>query len=143
MHRILAHGNIDKPITLDSADSSENDDSLDTGQNPRILGGGRAGNNALELESPLSLSHRTANEHDDSDDRNKSPYISKRQKSGSLASSSILRHASTARTIPAFEPAPLIEPQLCLWVADADQDWEVRQVIGKEDITGVQHYLVE
>jgi len=52
--------------------------------------------------------------------------------------------ASTASTTPgAFEPAPPPEPQLAAQVIDANQDWEVRRIIGKEDIDGVLHYLVE
>ena len=51
--------------------------------------------------------------------------------------------ASTARTTPAFEDSPRAESQLCPQVIDADRDWEVRQIIGKEDIDGVLHYLVD
>ena len=28
-------------------------------------------------------------------------------------------------------------------VMDADQEWEIRDIIGKEDVDGVVHYLVE
>jgi hypothetical protein len=52
--------------------------------------------------------------------------------------------ASTASTTPGtFEPAPPPEPQLAAQGIDADEDWEVRRIIGKEDIDGVLHYLVE
>jgi hypothetical protein len=51
---------------------------------------------------------------------------------------------STARTTPAaFEPDPLMERSLCPQVIDASQNWEVRNIIGKEDVDGVLHYLVE
>jgi hypothetical protein len=37
----------------------------------------------------------------------------------------------------AFESAPRTEPQLAAHVINAKQDWEVRKIIGKEDIDGV------
>jgi hypothetical protein len=52
--------------------------------------------------------------------------------------------ASTARTSPdAFESASRTEPKSCLEVINANQDWEVRKIIGREDVDGVLHYLVE
>jgi hypothetical protein len=48
--------------------------------------------------------------------------------------------ASTARTTPALESVPLSESQQLI---DADSDWEVRQIIGREDVDGVLHYLVD
>jgi hypothetical protein len=62
---------------------------------------------------------------------------------GTLSSSTDGKLASTARTTPASESAPPTEPQLCPQVIDADRDWEVRQIIGKEDVDGVLHYLVD
>ena len=51
--------------------------------------------------------------------------------------------ASTARTTPAaIESARPAEPQPAVQVNDANQEWEVREIIGKEDIGGVPHYLV-
>jgi len=51
--------------------------------------------------------------------------------------------ANTARTTPALEDNPLTEFQLCPQVIDADGNWEVRQIVGKEDVDGVPHYLVD
>ena len=48
--------------------------------------------------------------------------------------------ASTARTTPVLESVPLSESQQLI---DADSDWEVRQIIGREDVDGVLHYLVD
>jgi hypothetical protein len=51
--------------------------------------------------------------------------------------------ASTARTTPGiFESASLTEPQQCSEVIDDNRDWEVREIIGKEYVDGVLHYLV-
>jgi hypothetical protein len=51
---------------------------------------------------------------------------------------------STARTTPdIFESASLTKPQLCPEVIDTNRDWEVRQIIGKEYIDSVLHYLVK
>jgi hypothetical protein len=63
-------------------------------------------------------------------------------RSGSISAEDNL--ASTARTSPAaLDSAPLTEPQLGPEVIDANQEWEVRKVIGREDVDGVLHYLVE
>ena len=35
------------------------------------------------------------------------------------------------------------ELQLAVQATDDNQDWEVRKIIGKEDIDGVLHYLVD
>jgi hypothetical protein len=51
--------------------------------------------------------------------------------------------ASTAETTPTFEYTRQTEPPLCPQVIGADQDWEIRKIVGKEDIDGVLHYLVE
>lgn len=63
--------------------------------------------------------------------------------SGSSAVDSIL--ASTARTTPdVYESVSRTEHQLCPDVIDdANQDWEVRKIIGREHVDGVLHYLVE
>ena len=37
----------------------------------------------------------------------------------------------------------LERPEQMAEVVDADQEWEIRDIIGKEDIDGVVHYLVE
>jgi len=59
-----------------------------------------------------------------------------------LSSSANSDLASTARTSPISESAAT-ESQPCPQVIDADQDWEARQVIGKENVDGVLHYLVD
>jgi hypothetical protein len=69
--------------------------------------------------------------------------ISEDNESRSSVVDSIL--ASTARTTPdVFESVSLTEPQLCLdKIDDANQDWEVCKIIGREHVDGVLHYLVE
>jgi hypothetical protein len=47
------------------------------------------------------------------------------------------------RITPAIESSSPTEPQLCLGVVDADQEWGVRDIIGKEDVNGKQHYWVD
>jgi len=39
--------------------------------------------------------------------------------------------------------APPTELQLAVQAIDDNQDWEVRKIIGKEDVDGVRHYLVD
>ncbi|KUJ06153.1 uncharacterized protein LY89DRAFT_436873 [Mollisia scopiformis] len=53
-----------------------------------------------------------------------------------------LSPVSTARTSPASACAPT-KSQLCQQIIDTDQDWEVRGIIGREDIDGVLHYMVD
>ena len=48
----------------------------------------------------------------------------------------------TASTTPASESAPT-KGELCLGVIDPDQDWEVREIIGREYVGGVLHYMVD
>lgn len=63
---------------------------------------------------------------------------------GPLSVSVDSKPASNARTAPAaFESPPPTEPKLAAQVIGANQDWEVRQIIGKEDVDGVLHYLVD
>jgi hypothetical protein len=51
---------------------------------------------------------------------------------------------STARTTPEISvSSSLRKPQLSLELEDTSQDWEVREVIGKEYVHGVLHYIVE
>lgn len=65
------------------------------------------------------------------------------EEDGTLHISVDSKPVSTARTIsPASDSAPLAEPQLAAQVIDDSQDWEVRQIIGKQDVDGVPHYLV-
>jgi hypothetical protein len=52
--------------------------------------------------------------------------------------------ASTARTTPEISvSASLRKPQLSPELDDTSRDWEVREVIGKEYVHGVLHYMVE
>jgi hypothetical protein len=52
--------------------------------------------------------------------------------------------ASTARTTPAASDfPPLADLPLSPQMIDANQEWEARKIIGKEDVDGVLHYLVE
>jgi hypothetical protein len=51
---------------------------------------------------------------------------------------------STARTTPEISVSPALrKPQLSLELDDTSRDWEVREVIGKEYVHGVLHYMVE
>jgi hypothetical protein len=51
---------------------------------------------------------------------------------------------STARTTPELSvSASLRKPQLSPELEDSSQAWEVRQIIGKEYVDGVLHYMVE
>jgi hypothetical protein len=51
---------------------------------------------------------------------------------------------STAGTTPELSvSASLRKPQLSPELEDSSQDWEVRQIIGKEYVDGVLHYMVE
>lgn len=226
-HRILANGILDKPITLDSDDKQDdNDSNLPAEHASRTLNSGRLGNDAFNLENPPTLPDCKANEHGDGDigiDNSKFPRTaerksapprcdsilghastlppthnkvgkdarenidhsdpdelgdggswSKRRKVSALLGGSIALHnsngpsgcapsliaeddgddgtesistdnnfASTTKTTPAFEDSPRIEPQLCSQVIEADKNWEVREIIGKEDVDGVLHYMVE
>lgn len=52
--------------------------------------------------------------------------------------------ASTARTTPdVFESASLTKSQLSPDVNETSRNWEVREVIGKEYVDGVLHYMVK
>jgi hypothetical protein len=57
--------------------------------------------------------------------------------------STFIESTSASTTPAAFESAPPPEPQLAAQVINANQDWEVRKIIGKEDVDGVLYYLVE
>jgi hypothetical protein len=114
------------------------------------------------------FSSQIAEEHNNINDvinNNEAPWGFKRQRSVSPLSDGIAPHYdkkrqrrsplpslenekddgafSTARTTPTHESAQLIESNVCPEVINGDQDWEVRQIIGKEDIDGVTHYLVD
>lgn len=97
VHRIVANGIADKPITLDSDDKLNDDDSnLHAKHMSRILNSGRPGNDAFSLINSPTLPNHVANEHDDGDisiDNTKSPRPAKRQRSASPSCNSILLHA--------------------------------------------------
>jgi hypothetical protein len=50
---------------------------------------------------------------------------------------------STAQTTPELKDSPRTESQLCPQVINADRDWEVRRIVGKEEVDSVLHYLVD
>lgn len=75
--------------------------------------------------------------------RSTPPNSEEDEDNGTLGSSPDSSAASTARTTPASESAPPAKPQLCLELSDANQDWEVRQIIGREDVDGMLHYMVD
>lgn len=111
---------------IDHSDPNESGDG-DSWSKRRKFSAPLSGGTALN--SPLQRSPPPISEGDEDD--------------GTLSSSSNSSAASTARTNPASESAPPTKPQLCLQLIDANQDWEVRQIIGKEDINGEPHYLVD
>jgi len=62
---------------------------------------------------------------------------------GTLSASVDSKPTSTVGTTPAaVEPALPTEPRLVTQLLDANQIWEVRKIIGKEDVDGVLHYRV-
>jgi hypothetical protein len=64
------------------------------------------------------------------------------EEEGTLSASVDSEPASTPGTpSAAFKPA--LPTELATQLLDANQDWEVRKIIGKEDINGVPHYLVD
>jgi hypothetical protein len=66
------------------------------------------------------------------------------EKEGTLSISADCKPVSNASTGPAaFESVSPTEPQLAVQVIDDNQDWEVCKIIGKEDVDGVLHYLVD
>jgi hypothetical protein len=44
---------------------------------------------------------------------------------------------------PSLSESATMEIQLYPQIMDASQEWEMREIIGEEDIDGVPHYLVE
>jgi hypothetical protein len=112
-----------------------NDSDSDESGTDDILSKRRILADSLAGKTPLS-SHNGRSQHSPSS-------ISEDNESRNSAVDSIL--ASTARTTPdVFESVSLTEPQLCSGVIDdANKDWEVRKIIGREHVDGVLHYLVE
>lgn len=53
------------------------------------------------------------------------------------------RFTSSSRTTPESDMTSPIESPLCPIDTDIDQEWEVRRIIGKENIDSVLHYLVD
>ena len=88
--------------------------------------------------SALPVGRTALNSGNKRSQRSPSPVSEEDEDDGTLSSS-----ASTTRSTPVSESTPPREQQLCLQAIDSDQDWEVRQIIGKEDIDGVLHYMVD
>ena len=62
---------------------------------------------------------------------------------GTLSISLDARHTSSSRSTPALEATSLAEVEVCPMLTDVDPDWDVREIIGKEDLDGVSYYLVD
>jgi hypothetical protein len=62
---------------------------------------------------------------------------------GTLSISLDARLTSSSRSTPASEVTSPTELEVCPMVTDVDQDWDVREIIGKEDLDGVTYYLVD
>ena len=90
------------------------------------------------------LSGKTAsNRYKNRSQHSPSPTSEEEKENGTLSASVNSEPASTtAISSAASEPALPTELQQATQWLDASQDWEVRKIIGKEDINGVQHYLV-
>ena len=138
---ILRHASTLPPThNKDGKDARENIDHSD----PDESGDGGSWAKRRKVSAPLGGSIALRNSNGPS--RAPSPIAEDDEDDGDDGTESISADsnlASTTRTTPAYEPTPPTEPQLCPQVIDADQDWEVRQIIGKEDIDGVLHYMVD
>ncbi|CZT13577.1 uncharacterized protein RAG0_17073 [Rhynchosporium agropyri] len=53
------------------------------------------------------------------------------------------RLISSTRSTPAPDFTSPTEPEVCPVLTDVDPDWDVREIIGKEDLDGVSYYLVD
>ena len=53
------------------------------------------------------------------------------------------RLTSSSRSTPASEITSLIEFKVCPVVTDIDQNWDVREIISKEDLNSISYYLVD
>ena len=62
---------------------------------------------------------------------------------GTLSISLDARLISSSRSTPASEVTSPTELEVCPVVTDVDPDWDVRDIIGKEDFDGVSYYLVD
>ncbi|KAH9203893.1 hypothetical protein DL95DRAFT_471980 [Leptodontidium sp. 2 PMI_412] len=62
---------------------------------------------------------------------------------GTLSISLDARLTSSSRSTPASEVTSPIELEVCPVVTDVDPDWDVREIIGKENFDGVSYYLVD
>jgi hypothetical protein len=116
-----------------NADGSDSDESEDDNflSKRQKISDSLGGSTALSSHDGRSQHSRSSISEDAKDDDSESIAVHS-------------NHASTARTTPdAFESAFLAEPQLGSEVIDADQEWEVRKILGREHVGGVLHYLVE
>ncbi|PVH68102.1 hypothetical protein DL98DRAFT_237198 [Cadophora sp. DSE1049] len=62
---------------------------------------------------------------------------------GMLSSFLDARPTSPSKSTPGSEVTSPTELDVCPMVTDVDQDWDVREIIGKEDLDGVTYYLVD
>ena len=62
---------------------------------------------------------------------------------GTLSSSLDARLTSSSQSAPGSEVPSPTELEVCPVVTEVDQDWDVREIIGKEDLDGVTYYLVD
>ncbi|CZT11993.1 uncharacterized protein RAG0_15992 [Rhynchosporium agropyri] len=53
------------------------------------------------------------------------------------------RLTSSTRSTPASEVTSPTELEVCPVLTDVDLDWDIREIIGKEDLDGVLYYLVD
>ncbi|KAH6704183.1 hypothetical protein BKA61DRAFT_183609 [Leptodontidium sp. MPI-SDFR-AT-0119] len=60
-----------------------------------------------------------------------------------LGTSLDARLTSSTRSTPASEVTSPTELEVCPVLTDVDPDWDVRAIIGKEDLDGVSYYLVD
>jgi hypothetical protein len=126
VHGILSNGIADEPTIFYSDRSKDDDDNLDTKVAPCALNIGQPSHNASNLKTPSIPSNLTAKRGDD--------HISKDQDDAS--------DTPNPEAPGAYESALPTEPQLAARAIDDNRHWEVHEIIGKEDIGGVLHYLV-
>ncbi|KAH6667669.1 hypothetical protein B0J14DRAFT_169312 [Halenospora varia] len=93
------------------------------------------------LSAPLG-GRATLNQHKKRSPRFPSPTLEDELDGTRIISADRKTVSTPTTTSAASESAFPIEPQLVAQVIDADQQWDVRRIIGKEDVDGVLHYWV-
>jgi len=126
VHGILSNGIADEPTIFYSDRSKDDDDNLDTKVAPCALNIGQPSHNASNLKTPSIPSNLTAKRGNN--------HISKDQDDAS--------DTPNPEAPGAYKSALPTEPQLAARAIDDNRHWEVHEIIGKEDIGGVLHYLV-